>query len=269
MFPSFNTAVSGLQQFQQQIGVIGNNIANVNTVGYKDSRTNFEDTFSQALTTGNAGQVGTGVSTSSVQNMFAQGVINRTGQDTDLAIAGQGFFVVRNPLDGSTYVTRAGDFKLDNNNYLITQNGFRVQGYNADLSTIGDIQIDTTGAPVANETITRYDFQRDGSIQATLSGGSTFTRGKVLLQGFRAPDKLVKEGMNLYSMTTAAGALAQPASPQSNGLGSLEGRALEMSTVDLTGEMSDLITAQRAFQANARMITTSDEVLQEVVNLKR
>ena len=208
-----------------------------------------------------------------MQNNFNQGAISQTGVGTDLAISGDGFFVVKNPVDGSQYVTRDGAFRKDSSNYLVTSNGYRVQGYSdAGLTTIGDLQIDTTGEPASADptaTVDSYNIDANGFINVTLSDGTSFVRGQVLLQSFSDPAALAKEGNNLYSVGTAAGPLAQPAAPQSSGLGMIRSGALEMSNVDLTSEFSNLITAQRAFQANARMITTSDEVLQEVVNLKR
>jgi flagellar hook protein FlgE len=271
MLRSLNTAVTGLQQFQQDIDVIGNNIANVNTTGFKDARTDFEDAFSQAL--GANSQVGTGVSTASITNNFNQGTVNSTGVGTDLAVSGQGFFVVRNATDNSQHVTRAGDFHVDASGYLVTSNGQRVQGYSdSGLATIGDLMIDATGAPAtatAGATFKSVSIDQTGRINVTLSDGTQFVRGQVLLQNFLDPGALAKEGENLYSFSASAGPLTQPLPAQSNGLGAIQSGALEMSNVDLTSEMANLITAQRAFQANARIITTSDEILQEVVNLKR
>ena len=271
MLRSLNTAVSGLNEFQQDIDVIGNNIANVNTAGFKEARAHFEDTFSQVL--GSDIQVGSGVSTAAVSNNFTQGAINNSGVGTDLAISGQGFFVVRNTGSNADSVTRAGDFHTDVNGYLVTNGGLRVQGYNdSSLGTIGDLLIDATGAPATaapGATISSFNIDQFGKINVRLSDGTQFVRGQVLLQTFRNPGALIKEGENLYSPQVDAGGLTQAAAAQTNGLGLIQAGALEMSNVDLTGEMAGLITAQRAFQANARMITTSDEILQEVVNLKR
>ena len=274
MLRSLNTAVSGLQQFQEDIDVIGNNIANVNTTGYKDARLNFEDTFSQALGVGSpSNQVGTGVTTAATQSNFNEGTVNNTGFGSDLAISGQGFFVVQNTADNAQYVTRAGDFHADAGGYLVTNEGFRVQGYSdGGLTTLGDLKIDATGAPAtatAGATLKSWTIDQSGKILVTLSDNTQFVRGQVLLQNYRNPGALVKEGANLYSAGSLAGPLAQPAAPNSNGLGKVESGALEMSNVDLTAEMSNLITAQRAFQANARVITTSDEILQEITSLKR
>lgn len=271
MLRALNTAVSGLQEFQQNIDIIGNNIANVNTTGYKGSRADFEDTFSQAL--GPDIQVGSGVTTATTASNFSQGTINNTGVGSDLAVSGNGYFVVRNTSDNAQFVTRAGDFHVDDSGYLVTNDGLRVQGYSdTGLSTMGDIQIDATGAPATaapGATISSYNIDNTGKVTVTLSDNTQFVRGQVLLQNYSNPGALVKQGDNLYSAGPGAGGLTQAAAAGSNGLGIIKSGALEMSNVDLSSEMANLITAQRAFQANARIITTSDEVLQEVVNLKR
>jgi len=285
MLRSLDSAVSGLQQFQNELDVIGNNIANANTVGFKSARIDFEDTFSQTLqvasanSSGSGGgsvanmQIGSGVTTGAITNSFAQGALTNTNVQTDLAVNGDGFFEVRDPSTGELYATRAGDFKVDANGYLVTNGGYRVQGFNdAGLAAQGDLKIDATGSPSTSTpapTLTDFNFGGDGKINVTLSDGTTFVRGQVLLQNFRNPQALLKSGSNLYSGLTAAGPLAQAAAPSTAGLGELKSSSLEQSNVDLTTEFANLITAQRAFQANARVVTTSDEVLQELVGLKR
>ncbi len=274
MLQSLNSGVSGLQQFQGRMDVIGNNIANVNTTGFKTGRVDFAEQFSQLVQEGGdagAMQVGMGVTTSSISNQFTQGSLTSTGLDTDVAISGNGFFVARESATGSEYLTRAGDFKLDTNGYLTTNGGLRVQGFSdSGLSTRGDIQIDGTGSGAATgATVKSWSIDEAGKINVRMSDGTEFVRGQVLLQSVRAPQMLIKEGNNLYSNIAAAGPLSETAAPGSSNLGDLVGRALELSNVDLSTEMSSLITNQRAFQANARIIVTSDEVLQELVNLKR
>ena len=272
MFSSLNTAVSGLQQFQQQIDVIGNNMANVNTAGYKDASVNFEDALSQAVT-GVDGQVGGGVLTASVASNFGQGTINSTGVASDMAISGQGFFVVKDTGSSADYITRDGTFHVDSTGYLVNDNGLRVQGYSdSALSTVGDLKIDATGAPstaASGATVKSYSVGTDGKITVTLSDNTTFVRGQVLLQNVNDTSALVKCGDNLYSNYAAGGALSTPAAPGTNGLGSVEGNSLESSNVDLTTEMSNLILAQRAFEASSKIVTTSDQILQDTVNLKQ
>lgn len=275
MLRSLTSGVSGLQQFQESMDVIGNNIANVNTCGYKGARVNFADALSQTLQTGGPSsmQVGDGVTTASISNQFTQGGIDLTGNNGDVAVNGNGFFMVRDTSSGGQYATRDGSFQLDATGYLINSNGQRVQGFSdAGLSTRGDVKIDASGAPATaapGATVQSYAIDNQGMVTVTLSDGTNFVRGQVLLQNFQNPQGLVKEGKNLYSITTAAGAMAQTAAPGSSGLGSLQAGALESSNVDLTNEFANLITTQRAFDASSKIITTSDEMLQSVINLKR
>lgn len=290
MIRSLNTGTSGIQNFQGQMDVISNNIANVNTVAFKSGRTNFADSFSQTLrgaTSGNGVtsgtppiQVGTGVTTASTQNLFTQGTISRSGLATDLAISGDGFFIVRDPVSLIEYATRAGDFRLDNNGYLVSSAGLRVQGFSDNgLATPGDVQINDIPAnrpPGVSATAEYASFSitANGTIRIRLSNGEEYDRGQILLQRFNDPQLLMKEGGNLYSGIAAAGPLGgagspTAAAPGTNGLGEIESGALEMSNVDLASEFTNMITTQRGFQASARIITTSDEMLQEVVNLKR
>ena len=289
MVRSLNSGVSGMQQFQQRMDVIGNNIANVNTTGYKSARMDFADAFSQTYRGAGIGtgtvsnvdpiQVGTGVISTGIKTQFTQGAITRTGPQTDLAISGDGFFMVKDPIAGAQFASRAGDFRLDQSYRLVSNGGFRVQGFtDAALTTEGDIVIDGTGRPPTSDplaTVSSYSINRDGKIQVRLSDGSEFTRGQILMQRFADPNALTKQGNNLYSSLTAAGPLSSGTAPSgasapgSNGIGILESGALELSNVDLANEFASMIVTQRSFQANARIITTSDEILQELVNLKR
>jgi flagellar hook protein FlgE len=274
MLRSLNSGVSGLQQFQGRMDVIGNNIANVNTVGFKSGRVDFAETFSQMVQAGGAAgsqQIGMGVTTNAITNQFTQGTLASTGRDTDLAINGDDFFTVRDANSGAEFLTRAGNFHLDTSGRLITSDGLRVQGFaDAGLTARGDLQIDGTGSSAAaGATMKSFSIGEDGKITVRMSDGTEFVRGQVLLQSVSAPQMLVKEGNNLYSNIAAAGPLAATAAPGSAGMGTIARQTLELSNVDLSTEFTSLITNQRAFQANARIIVTSDEVLQELVNLKR
>lgn len=290
MIRSLNTGTSGIQNFQGQMDVISNNIANVNTVAFKAGRADFADSFSQTLRGSTAGngttsgtpaiQIGTGVTTAATKNLFTQGALSRTGLSTDLAITGDGFFIVRDPVSQVEYATRAGDFRLDSSGYLVNNAGLRIQGFTDNaLTTRGDVQINDIPAnrPAgvsATADYSSFSIGPDGTVKIRLSNGEEYNRGQVLLQRFNDPQLLTKEGGNLYSGIAAAGPLGGSASPTTaapgtNGLGTLESGALETSNVDLAGEFANMITTQRGFQASARIITTSDEMLQEVVNLKR
>ncbi len=278
MLRALNSAVSGIQQFQQQMDVIGNNVANVNTTAYKASRTDLADTFSDTLRFASGGQagiqVGSGVTAAATKANYSQGALARTGVQTDLAVSGEGFFVVKDSVNNQQYATRSGDFRLDASGYLVTNSGLRVQGYSdSALGIIGDVQIDGTQRPLTSDpaaTMASYSINQDVKVTVRISDGTEYTRGQVLMQGFRDQQALVKEGGNLYSGLAAAGPIAtDPSAPGTSGLGKVEAGALELSNVDLSTEFSNLIVTQRAFQANSRIITTSDEMMQELVNLKR
>lgn len=288
MIRSLSTGITGLQQFQQRMDVISNNIANVNTTGFKSARVNFADSFSQTLrgstsadgtSSGTSAiQIGSGVVTAAINNLYTQGSITRTGVSTDLAISGEGFFIVRDPVTNVEFATRAGEFRLDANGYLISSTGLRVQGFSdVAQTTRGDVMIDDKERPdtvEADATFVSFSIDNLGAVKVRMSDNSEYTRAQILLQRFNDPQALTKEGLNLYSGIGAAGPLGGADSPQSqppgsNGLGRLEAGALELSNVDLANEFSGMITTQRAFQASARIITTSDEMLQELVNLKR
>jgi flagellar hook protein FlgE len=277
MLRSLDSGISALQQFQQSMDVIGNNIANVDTIGFKGASVQYADSFSQTLSgagaTGGAMQVGTGVVTSAISNNFAQGAVSNTGVATDLAINGNGFFTVKDAVGGAEFVTRDGQFKVDSNGYLVSTTGLRVQGFASfsgtpAVGTAGDIKIDNNVAG-STATISSYGIDKQGNVNVRLSDGTQFIRGQVLLTSYLSPEQLVKEGNNLYSGQAGAGVIIQSGTPGTSGLGNLVASSLEMSNVELASQMSSLITTQRAFQASARIITTSDEMLQELVNLKR
>ena len=160
MIRSLNTAVLGIKQFQTSLDAIGNNLANINTVGYKGARVDFSDTLAQTMraptpdtgtVSGTAGmQLGNGVKVAAIKNEFTQGAIKQTGVRTDMAITGDGFFLVQDSTTSELFATRAGDFREDKNSYLVTNDGYRVQGLNkqapantaAEQAEIGDIKLD-------------------------------------------------------------------------------------------------------------------------------
>ena len=271
MLLSLDSGVSALEQFQESLNVIANNIANVDTVGFKSATVDFADTLSQTLGSDVAGsmQIGTGIMTSAINNQFTQGSISSTGVQSDMAINGNGFFTVKDPATGNTYATRDGEFTVDSSGYLVTNTGMRLQGYtDSGLSTVGDIQINNTGSG-STAAVQSYNISTNGTISVTLADGTNFTRGDVLLQNFTNPEQLTKVGNNLFSNLATAGPLAAPVAPGSSGVGNISSGSLEMSNVDLAGELTSLITTQRAYEANSKVITTSDDILQTLVNLKR
>jgi flagellar hook protein FlgE len=451
---TLTSGVSALRSFTKGLEVIGNNIANVNTTAYKSNQASFADSFSNTLrgsapssATGSnqtATQVGTGVALRGISTNFTQGSVSSSGSTTDLAISGNGYFIVKNPTDGSVYATRAGEFRWDDQGFLVNQDGYRVQGLTGGAgstspSVIGDIKLrsqaeisaswatdhateiaaanlvsdsaqsaatelasissfaataadaasvdtelnaritaadaDVTAADaavtaaaaaaaaagsaaagsaalaIAQANLAIAQAKRDalvsartamqtaqseitssaaygaaddagkeallltgvrtslsssnvtaqggaataanaalaaatptqrssssidesGNVVEFYANGTTATSNQLLLKNFNDQNALMKEGNNLYSGFEAAGAingtgLTGNDRPNQGGLGKIQSGALELSNVDLTEEFANMITAQRSFQASSRLVTVSDTVLEDIVNLKR
>ena len=284
---TLNTGVSALRSFSKGLEVVGNNIANVNTAGFKTSRATFSDSFSNTVRSAvpsassvvalSSTQVGTGVKLNAVAGKFTQGALNATGVITDLGISGSGFFRVVNPTDDAQYVTRAGGFRLDYEGNLVTGQGYRVQGLTGGAAgsppaTVGDIKL---GTPPAGAALQSISIDRAGNLIEFYSDGSSAITNRVLLQTFNDPNELKKVGDSLFAGLEAAGPVggvdlaAANNGPGENGLGVIEAGTLELSNVDLTEEFADMITMQRSFQASSRLVTVSDTVLEDIVNLKR
>ncbi len=276
MLRSMYSGISGLKNFQTKLDVIGNNVANVNTYGFKKGRTTFSDQISQTIagatgpsTAGGKGgtnskQVGLGASLASIDTITTQGSMQNTGRQLDLAISGNGYFIVN---DGtSDYYTRAGNFYLDQNGDIVNSDGLFLGSNNTKITIPTDAQSFSVGS--------------DGKISVVLADGTLDTTPREFtIALFANPEGLTKIGTNLYQQSSNSGtfvpgtAVAPGSSgesaPEQNGAGSIKSGFLEMSNVDLSEEFTEMIVAQRAFQSNTKIITTSDEILQELVNLKR
>ncbi|HYC73160.1 MAG TPA: flagellar hook-basal body complex protein [Opitutaceae bacterium] len=280
---TLTSGVSALRTFSKGLEVIGNNIANVNTTGYKSSQASFSESFSNTLrgsapSNGSVSsqpgvQVGTGVQLAGIATTFAQGALTSTGNTTDLGVSGRGFFIVRDATSGAQFATRDGAFRIDDNGYLVTSGGLRAQGLTgAGLAAIGDIRI---GQSVpAGTQLQSVSFDTAGNVVEFYSDGTSATTSRIQLQNFNDTSALMREGGNLYSGLTAAGPLgggilAGSNDPGTSGLGNIQSGVLEQSNVDLTQQFSELITTQRSFQAGSRLITVSDTVLEDIVNLKQ
>ncbi|WP_226674213.1 flagellar basal-body rod protein FlgF [Rossellomorea aquimaris] len=409
MLRSMYSGISGMKNFQTKLDVIGNNIANVNTYGYKKGRVTFQDLMNQTVSGAsratanrggqNAKQVGLGSSLSSIDTIQTQGSLQTTGRSLDVAISGDGYFVVRQ--GNNEMFTRAGNFYLDSNGNLVTGQGNLVQGYPVGANGVvnksgtADIKIDTNttmapqattvatyngnlkssaaiGTPVEIETKVKDSLGKDislklimeksgsnewsvkissltsnvsasldpnaeitfdnfgavktpasgifnitltnstganpsqnidldfskisqfdssssanvdtvdgnsegylesfnigssGEVNGVFSNGEVRVLSQLALATFSNPGGLTKAGNNLFQASNNSGLPNQGVAGE--GRGSLQSGSLEMSNVDLSEEFTEMITAQRGFQANTRIITTSDEILQELVNLKR
>lgn len=273
MLRSLYSGISGMRGFQTKLDVIGNNIANVNTVGYKASRVMFEDILSQSIAgvsapTGerggvNAKQIGLGVTIGAIDTIHTPGSAMTTNVVTDLRIDGDGFFAIAPTADVETaFLTRAGNFTLDAERNLVTSAGMFVLDSDGGIIQLG-------------EDIVAFSIAQDGEIIAIdAEGNAEGLDIRIGVVRVTNPAGLEKIGGNLYRSTPNADPelpldLIGVANDPETGTGAIISGQLEMSNVDLTTEFTEMIVAQRAFQSNSRIITTSDEILQEVVNLKR
>ncbi|WP_042355996.1 flagellar hook-basal body complex protein [Bacillus rubiinfantis] len=300
MLKSLYSGVSGMKGFQTKLDVIGNNVANVSTVGFKKSRVVFQDLLNQnisgAMTPNNQRggtnpqQVGLGSKIAAIDTLHTPGSPMTTNVGTDLTIDGNGYFVVSASKDGSNpLLTKAGNFTLDGNGYLVDANGNFVLGAtdtkNADGNAVPQpirISIDDT----SSKKFTSYSIDADGYINVVDEDGKI---GKLAYDGTKYsvndttntannlsiatsvvqnPAGLKKVGNSLFEVTGNAGTNSFGRINETDG-GQIYSGVLEMSNVDLTEEFTEMIVAQRGFQANARTITTSDSILEEIVNLKR
>jgi flagellar hook protein FlgE len=276
------SAISGLTVHQTMLDVTANNIANVNTIGFKSERASFEDALSQlergssAPTTTMGGtdaeQVGLGVRLGSINNTMTAGAIQTTGNSLDVAIQGDGFFrIVADPttLGGSpVYMyTRAGNFTTDANGDLVTNGGQFVVGFKLDSSgnpLTGAANETKITIPPGSQSVT---VAQNGTVSVTDSAGVVTKIAVISLATFPNDAGLQRVSGNNWIATNNSGAETANIAG-TNGLGTLIPGAVEMSNVDLAQEFTNMITAERGFQANSRVITTSDEMLQELVNLK-
>ena len=248
------TGVSGLLANADAINVIGNNLANTNTTGFKSSRTLFSDMLYSSM--GNNSQVGRGTQIEKVGMLYNQSSFESTARVTDLAIQGDGLFGV---TDGSaTFYTRAGAFSLDaNNQYLINPDGLRL--------------VDETGAALDFSGCANFSkisqIDKDGTITWVDTSGTPSTLAqKVGIATCANPAELEQLGNTLYRETTKSGAVTVGLATTTNEVNS---NCLEQSNVDMASEFVKMIITQRAYSANSKTITTADEMTQEVLNLKR
>ena len=362
MLRSMYSGISGLKNLQTKLDVIGNNVANVNTYGFKKSRVTFSDTMNQTISGAsaatenrggtNAKQVGLGSTIATIDTIHSQSSLQTTGRDLDLAISGDGYFVVKNG-DSLSY-TRGGNFYLDDNGTLVDGSGAKVQAYTIGTdgkatTTMGDVAVNVnavlpakatknivisgnlssdavtgsvysqqikvvdfsgqektvtvnfkketngwvrdaslTGYTVDDSALTKnpgattalvnpdgnkegklesFNFSSAGEINGIYSNGQIVTLGQLAIAKFSNSSGLTKAGGNSFQESINSGTANIGVAGEGRGM--LAAGSLEMSNVDLSEEFTEMIVAQRGFQSNAKIITTSDEILQELVNLKR
>ena len=260
MMRSLFTAASGMEAQQFNMDTISNNLANVDTFGFKANQARFQDLIYQTLQapgspvgasvvpTGQ--QVGLGVKVGAAEKTFTQGTMIQTSNPLDISITGDGFFQVTQP-DGTIAYTRDGSFKRDANGAVVTADGYFISPQitipaNATTVTIG----------------------QDGTVSAIVPGSQTQQQiGQITLARFTNPAGLQPEGQNLFVQTPASGApiISQPGL---NGAGQLQQGYLENSNVSVVNEIVNMIVAQRAYEANSKAITTSESMLATAVQTK-
>lgn len=250
-------AKTGLEAQQARMTEISNNLANVNTTGFKTGRVNFEDLLYQTVSqpggpTSTQTQqptglmMGTGVRIVSTEKNFSEGSLTQTNNPLDVAINGQGFIQVQMP-DGTLAYTRDGSLKIDSQGQLVTNDGYQVQpGINLPSNT---------------QTVT---ISSDGIVSAQIPGQATPQQvGTLTLANFINAPGLQPIGQNLYTETAASGP-PQTGTPGISGLGTLQQGALESSNVDVASELVNMIETQRAYEMNSKAIQTTDQMLQYV-----
>jgi flagellar basal-body rod protein FlgG len=261
---ALRTAASGMYAQQINIEVISNNIANINTTGYKKNKADFQDLMYQQvhinpLTSSMPGiedtstskiQIGNGVKPASTMKIFIQGDMTATNNQFDLAIQGEGFFQVRKN-DGTFAYTRDGSFKVNSEGKIVTTGGYALEpgfSLNSDISSLS--------------------IGKDGTVAAHLLDGSTAVLGNIELARFMNNGGLVALGDNLYAESSASG---QPmlGTPGDQGFGEVNQGYLESSNVDIVEEMISMIAAQRAYEINSKTVKTVEDMMTMANNLKR
>jgi flagellar basal-body rod protein FlgG len=259
------TAATGMDSLQTKLDVIANNLANVNTTGFKRDRANFEDLFyrhemlpgaldASGQLTPVGTQIGLGSRVSSTQTDFEQGAFQITNRPLDVTIEGAGLFQVLDP-NGQTLFTRAGNFSINANGALVVGSAQTGRLVEPQIS----IPQDTTGIVISS----------DGIVSVRQAGQNQLSQvGQMQLATFQNPQGLLKLGENLYAETDASGS-AITGNPGTNGIGLVRQNSLEASNVEPVQELIDLITTQRAFELNSQAIQAGDQILQLVANLRR
>ncbi len=261
MLRSLYTAATGMDAQQLRMDVIANNLSNASTTGFKKGRAEFEDLFSETLKRAGVAdprgggdptplQVGLGVHTGSTSRSFAQGDLTNTQNPLDVAIQGNGFFRVQR-VTGEIAYTRAGNFRVDATGRLVTPHG----------------EIVDPGITVPAEA-TAITIAQDGTVSATVPGSTVpSTLGQLSLATFPNPAGLESIGNNLFSPTVASGD-EQQVKPGDPGMGTLAQGSLENANVQVAEEMIDMITTQRAYELNSKIVQTADQMLQRLTTIR-
>jgi flagellar basal-body rod protein FlgG len=253
MLRAFSTAATGMTAQQMMVDIISNNLANINTTGFKRSQINFQDLLyvkmqesgtevASGIVAPTGLEIGSGVRAASNIKVFSPGELENTGNNLDIAITGEGFLQVVMP-NGELRYTRDGALQINGNGELVTSAGYAIEPSISGLSDVSAITI-----------------QKDGGVNVTDTSGSQSVVGNIQLARFPNPAGLSSEGDNLYSETIASGS-PTTGNPGENGFGAIQSHFLEKSNVQMVTELVNLITAQRAYEINSRAIKAGDDML--------
>jgi flagellar hook protein FlgE len=274
---SFYTSLSGLKAAQTDLATISNNVANVGSAGFKKSRAIFGDLFASAPTQTTKMIAGQGTRLNGITQQFTQGTLEATDKTLDLAVAGEGMFIVRgDPPRSEVSYTRNGAFNVDVNRRVVDTIGSTLQLLPVDangnvtgtnLSDLFDLVLPSTKPSDPTVSLANISIGNDGLVTATYGDGSNQMLGKVAMASFTAQEGLRPIGDAHWQSTGDSG---QPAiNAATNGpLGTIRSGALERANVDITEELVALIGAQRNFQANAKAIETATAMTQAIINLR-
>ncbi len=261
--------LSGMNSFSTALSVVSDNVANANTTGFKSNSVRFGDLVNTylALQTNDNESEGAGSNILGIATNFAQGLLLGTSNWSDMAVSGEGFFVVKDVMsDGTTgalpYYTRDGSFHLDPNGFLINQQGYRVQGYPDGGGDYSDIQVQNP------ENYVSVHVETDGTIIAVDKEGLERTLAKVALATFTNKNGLARQGGNLSIAGPEIGnVFTNGENPEL--FGKVYDYSIESSNVDLGKEMVDMIIYQASYNANSKTITTGRELLDTTINMIR
>ena len=262
MNPALRTAATGMAAQQTRTEVIANNLANVNTTGFKRGRAQFEDLLYQTMqgpqvlgssetNTAPAIQVGRGTHLTAITRLHTQGALENTGRSLDVAIDGEGLFPVQLP-NGTQAYTRDGSFQISDQGVLVTSDGYQIGAGIKIPNDVTDVTISATGVVSGSKG----------------AGGESTELGRIELARFANPSGLLNLGQNLYSATPASGE-ATTGYPSDEGMGRLVQGQLEGSNVEIVQEMVDMISAQRAYELNSKAVKAADEMSQTATEMIR
>jgi len=260
MLKAFSTAATGMEAQQRMVDVTANNLANINTNGFKRSTVDFQDLLyvkirasgtevASGITAPAGLEIGSGVRIASTVKVFSGGELQNTNRPLDVAISGEGFFQVSLP-GGELRYTRDGGLQLNAEGQLVTSTGYAIEP---------SISIPTDAESV--------DIAKDGGVNVTVAGTASVV-GNIELARFPNPPGLSSEGDNLFAETAASGT-ATTGTPGDSGFGTLQSGFLEKSNVQMITELVNLIKAQRAYETNSRAIRAADEMLRKAIAIAR